>query len=64
MSDNRLFLFSSVLNGMLYNRGTIGSSQVWADLVGDDSWSFENILPFFARGVTYSPGECQRAAAC
>ena len=59
MSDNRLFLFSSVLNGMLYNRGTIGSSQVWADLVGDDSWSFENILPFFARGVTYSPANAE-----
>lgn len=42
---------------MLYNRGTIGSYRMWADLVGDDSWSFENILPFFARGITYSPAD-------
>ena len=40
---------------MLYNRGTIGSSEIWADLVGDDSWCFENSLPFFARGIKYSP---------
>jgi choline dehydrogenase len=44
---------------MLYNRGTIGSSKVWADLVGNDSWYFDNILPFFARGVTYSPANAE-----
>ena len=44
---------------MLYNRGTVGSYKMWADLVDDDSWSFENILPFFARGVTYSPADTE-----
>jgi choline dehydrogenase len=50
-------LSSAALNGMFYNRGTTGSYKMWADLVGDDSWSFEHILPFFARGVTYSPAD-------
>jgi choline dehydrogenase len=54
---------SAALNGMLYNRGTIGSSKVWADLVDDDSWSFENILPFFARGITYSPANTETRPA-
>lgn len=44
---------SSAFHGMVYNRGTIGSYQAWADLVGDESWTFENLLPYFARGVEY-----------
>jgi choline dehydrogenase len=48
---------------MLYNRGTVGSYKMWADLVDDDSWSFENILPFFARGVTYSPADAESRPA-
>lgn len=40
---------------MIYNRGTIGSYQAWADEVDDQSWTFENILPYFSRGIHYSP---------
>jgi choline dehydrogenase len=48
---------------MIYNRGTTGSYRSWADLVDDDSWSFENLLPFFARGITYSPADAELRAA-
>lgn len=48
---------------MIYNRGTYGSQRLWADLVGDDAWTFENLLPYFARGITYSPGNAQLRAA-
>lgn len=48
---------------MIYNRGTIGSFQKWADLVGDDSWTFENLLPHFAHGVHYSAANAQLRAA-
>lgn len=42
---------SSAENAMIYNRGTIGSYQMWADAVDDQSWTFDNLLPYFARGV-------------
>lgn len=53
---------SSAFHGMVYNRGTIGSYQAWADLVGDDSWTFDNLLPYFTRGIEYH-GEISPARA-
>ncbi|KAF2165044.1 GMC oxidoreductase [Zasmidium cellare ATCC 36951] len=54
---------SSATNAMIYNRGTYGSQQRWAKLVGDDAWTFDNLLPYFSRGITYSPGDPQLRAA-
>lgn len=54
---------SSAQNAMIYNRGTYGSFQVWADLVGDDAWLFENVLPYYAKGITYSPANATLRAA-
>ncbi|KAF2126306.1 GMC oxidoreductase [Dothidotthia symphoricarpi CBS 119687] len=54
---------SSSLNAMIYNRGTYGSQQAWADLVGDDAWTFDNLLPYFSRGITYWPGNANLRAA-
>lgn len=56
-------VFSSATNAMIYNRGTYGSHQRWAELVGDDAWTFDNLLPYFSRGITYSPGDPQLRAA-
>lgn len=54
---------SSALNANIYNRGTRGSYQQWADIVGDDSYSFDNWRPLFARGTNYSsPNIALRAA--
>lgn len=50
---------------MIYNRGTIGSYQEWADLVDDQSWNLSNLLPHFARGVNLTmvnPSNTLRAA--
>jgi choline dehydrogenase len=58
-----LDLSSSALNAMIYNRGTYGSQQAWADLVGDNAWTFDNLLPYFSRGITYSPGNATLRAA-
>ena len=33
----------------------MGTYQQWADLVGDDSYTFKNILPFFAKSPTFTP---------
>jgi choline dehydrogenase len=46
---------SSARNYMLYHRPTVESMQRWADEVGDQSYTFENILPYFQRSVHYTP---------
>lgn len=36
-------------------RGTTGSYQLWADAVGDQSYTFANILPYFQKSVNFTP---------
>lgn len=40
---------------MIYNRGTIDSFQAWATAVNDSSWTFDQVLPYYAKGVNYTP---------
>lgn len=54
---------SSAQNAMIYNRGTYGSQQQWANLVGDDAWLFDNLLPYFSRGISYYGGNDTLRAA-
>jgi len=37
----------SSINGMIYMRGQARDYDLWADLTGDDGWSWENVLPAF-----------------
>ncbi|KAK1142779.1 hypothetical protein N8T08_007411 [Aspergillus melleus] len=46
---------SSAINLMIYQRPSIGSMQLWADLVNDQSYTFENTLHFFQRTVKFTP---------
>ena len=46
---------SSALNAMAYHRGTFGSYQRWADLVGDQSYTFSNLLPYFKKSCQLTP---------
>jgi choline dehydrogenase len=34
-----------------------------ANLVNDSSWTFDNLLPYFSRGITYYPGNSSLRAA-
>jgi choline dehydrogenase len=43
---------SSAINSMAYHRGTVGSYQRWADLVDDQSYTFDKILPYFKKSAT------------
>lgn len=43
---------SSAINTMAYHRGTVGAYQRWANIVGDQSYTFEKLLPFFKRSST------------
>lgn len=48
---------SSARNFMIYQRGTIDSYQAWADAVDDQDYTFENLLPYFKKGVKFYPPE-------
>ena len=40
---------SSSINAMIYMRGAAADYDEWAELTGDPSWSYENVLPVFTR---------------
>jgi choline dehydrogenase len=42
-------------NFMWYQRGSNSSYQKWADIVGDQSYSFLNFLPHFKRSAKFTP---------
>lgn len=46
---------SSARNFMWYQRGSTGSYQQWADIVGDQSYNFSNFLTYFKKSVQFSP---------
>jgi choline dehydrogenase len=46
---------SSALNAMVYHRGTFGSCQRWADLTDDESYTFQNLLPYFEKSCHFTP---------
>lgn len=40
---------------MVYQRGSVGSYQNWANAVGDQSYAWKNFLPYFQKSVTFTP---------
>lgn len=40
---------------MVYQRPSIGTMQRWADEVGDQSWTWNGTLPYYARSATFTP---------
>lgn len=54
---------SSATNLMAYHRGTIDSYDLWAQAAGDNSFQFNNFLPYFQKSVKYTaPDNALRAA--
>lgn len=47
--------FSSALNLMGYQRGTVGSFDKWADIVGDDLWKWDSVIPFYKKSANFTP---------
>ncbi|KAI1299043.1 putative glucose-methanol-choline oxidoreductase [Xylaria venustula] len=45
---------TSARNYMVYQRPTIDTLQRWADTVGDQSYSFDNFLPFFEKSLNFT----------
>ncbi|KAK1757897.1 hypothetical protein QBC47DRAFT_459337 [Echria macrotheca] len=46
---------SSARNFMIYQRGSKKSYQQWAEKVGDDSYTWDNLQPFFQKSVHFTP---------
>lgn len=46
----------SSINGMIYMRGQAEDYDAWAELAGDASWSWQNVLPLFKRFEDYHGG--------
>lgn len=46
---------SSASNYMGYQRGTKESFQKWADAVGDETYTFDNVLPYYEKSATFTP---------
>ncbi|KAL1886268.1 hypothetical protein Plec18167_000197 [Paecilomyces lecythidis] len=54
---------SSALNFMIYQRGTKGSLDQWAELVGDESYTFDNVLPYYEKSPAFTPPNEEKRAA-
>ncbi|TKA36838.1 hypothetical protein B0A54_12680 [Friedmanniomyces endolithicus] len=46
---------SSARNYYLYQRATVGSLQKWADDVEDQSYTWQNLLPYYKKAVHFTP---------
>jgi choline dehydrogenase len=46
----------SSINGMIYMRGQARDYDQWAELTGDDSWRWQNVLPVFRKSEDYHKG--------
>ena len=51
---------SSARNYMMYQRSTVQAQQLWADQVGDDSYTWDNLLPFYLKSAHYTPPDLSR----
>ncbi|KAK5113127.1 hypothetical protein LTR62_003706 [Meristemomyces frigidus] len=46
---------SSARNYLNFNRPTVGTMQKWADMVSDDSYLWDNVLPLYKKSVHFTP---------
>jgi choline dehydrogenase len=50
---------SSSINGMIYMRGQHADYARWADLTGDASWAWDQVLPYFRRHESHHGGSTE-----
>lgn len=49
----------SSINGMIYMRGQARDYDGWADLTGDASWRWEQVLPLFTKSENHHAGKSE-----
>ncbi|KAI4716890.1 GMC oxidoreductase [Aureobasidium sp. EXF-10727] len=54
---------SSGRNYLLYQRGTVGCFSKWAKEVGDTSYEWQNVLPYYQKSTHYTPANTTTRAA-
>ncbi|RDW59156.1 hypothetical protein BP5796_12080 [Coleophoma crateriformis] len=54
---------TSARNAMLYQRGSAGSYNQWATQVGDNSYNFSSLFPFFKKSTHYTSPDIHFRAA-
>ncbi|KAI0442992.1 glucose-methanol-choline oxidoreductase [Xylaria telfairii] len=52
----------SARNFMVYHRSTAGAYKKWAEQVGDESYTFDNLLPYFEKSLNFTPPNNQLRA--
>jgi choline dehydrogenase-like flavoprotein len=40
---------------MAFDRGSPGDYDIWGELIGDNSWSWAGLLPYFKKSETFMP---------
>jgi len=53
----------SARNYMAYQRGTVDSYKMWADQVGDQSYSWSQFLPYFQKSLDFTPPDQSKRPA-
>ncbi|PSN69026.1 alcohol oxidase [Corynespora cassiicola Philippines] len=54
---------SSALNTMSFTRSVASAYKKWADLAGDESYTFDNLLPYFKKSVRLTPPNLEKRNA-
>ncbi|TLD12235.1 uncharacterized protein PgNI_02705 [Pyricularia grisea] len=47
-------------NFMVYQRGNVQSYKMWANLVGNENYEFESLLPYFEKSFKFTPPDTSR----
>lgn len=45
---------TSLINGMTCSRGDKIDFQIWSNLLDDDEWSYEKLLPYFKKSENFT----------
>lgn len=54
---------STARNYMAYTRGTVDSYNKWADEVGDQTYTFDNIQQYFKKSLNFTPPDITKRGA-
>lgn len=48
---------------MAYQRPPVGAMERWAETVGNESWTFDNVLPYYKKSLNFTPPNMQKRIA-